>query len=410
MKAFLSLVLLACTTILLADTQSGAPRPSPPVAPATAIVDLPYFDGAHAIWGATGQDARGHIWFGVTTEGIVTKSAHLLDYDPASGRTIDRGNVIDELRRAGLARPGEQQAKIHSKIIPGAADDVYFASMDEDGEDENGSRLPTWGGHLWRMNLATSRWEHLLRTPEALIAVGRGGRFVYALGYFGHVLYQYDTQLGTSARVGVGSVDGHISRNVLVDSRGHAYVPRLKRLPGATATTGMRVTIVEFGPDLREIKETFVLTDRYLGHGTTGSHGITGLQTMNDGTIWFTTDSGYLFHIVPPAAQGTTPSEEPAQVVPVGWMHPRGTSYAASLFTDDGATTLSSAARRPGEPWEWVKCRVPSRACTVFPLAVAGKDLNTALLYGSGTRDAQGRHYLVGILAYRPFAMSVRGE
>jgi hypothetical protein len=67
--------------------------------------------------------------------------------------------------------------------------------MDESGENSDGSRLPDSGGHLWRIG-PSGRWEHLAVAREALIAVAGGGRFVYALGYFNHVVYQYDTQTG----------------------------------------------------------------------------------------------------------------------------------------------------------------------------------------------------------------------
>ncbi len=127
-----------------------------------------------------------------------------------------------------MLREGAHQAEVPLKIIEGPDGYLYFASMDEDGENPDGSQLPTWGGHLWRMNLRTHRWEHLLATKEALIAAGGAGRYVYALGYFGHVLYQYDTETNRTARVEVGSVDGHISRNFLVDRRGHVFVPRLR--------------------------------------------------------------------------------------------------------------------------------------------------------------------------------------
>src|SRR4029077_14421392 len=130
------------------------------------------------------------------------------------------------LSRAGLLRVGEHQAKIHSKIVQGPDGWLYFASMDEEGEKDDGSALPKWGGHLWRLRLSTNRWEHLLSTPEALLAVGGGDRFIYALGYFDHVLYEFDTRTGEIRHVRVGAVDGHISRNVLVDYRGHVFVPR----------------------------------------------------------------------------------------------------------------------------------------------------------------------------------------
>ncbi len=157
------------------------------VGPQVTPLSVPQFAGAHAIWGSTGQDSRGHIWFGVTTEGIPVPSAHLFEYDPDASGIVDRGNVIAQLSAAGVLRPGEHQAKIHSRIVQGPDNDLYFASMDEEGESANGTHMPRWGGHLWRLKLDTYQWQHLFTAPEALIAVAAGGRFIYALGYFGHV-------------------------------------------------------------------------------------------------------------------------------------------------------------------------------------------------------------------------------
>jgi hypothetical protein len=74
-------------------------------------------------------------------------SAHLMRYDPTIDAWHDRGAVVDQLKAAGVHRDGEGQVKIHSKIIP--ADDgwLYFASMDEDGENPSASTPPRWGGH-----------------------------------------------------------------------------------------------------------------------------------------------------------------------------------------------------------------------------------------------------------------------
>jgi hypothetical protein len=155
------LIATTCSALVWAQAPSR-PAATPAAPPAVSIVPIPYFNGAHAIWGATGQDARGHIWFGVTTGGLNPDSAHLFEYTPATGAIVDRGNIVEELKRAGLHRAGEHQAKIHSKIVQGPANFIYFASMDEHGENEDGSRLPTWGGHLWRMSLTTQQWEHLL--------------------------------------------------------------------------------------------------------------------------------------------------------------------------------------------------------------------------------------------------------
>src|SRR5229473_700087 len=155
-------------------------------------------------------------------------SAHLFELNPDTSTFSDRGNVVAELERLGLRRPGETQMKIHSRIVQAQDGYQYFSSMDESGENEDGSKLPTWGGHLWRRGRGPG-WEHLAATREALIAVATGGPYVYALGYFNHVLYQFDTRTRRLRSVTVGSAGGHVSRNFFVDARGHAFVPRITK-------------------------------------------------------------------------------------------------------------------------------------------------------------------------------------
>jgi hypothetical protein len=380
-----------------------------------SVVPLPYTAGDNAIWGSTGQDGRGHIWFGISVGGLPVNTARLVEYVPSTGQFIDRGDVVSALQRLSLLRPGEHQAKIHSKIVPGPNGYLYFSSMDEEGEHEDGSKLPTWGGHLWRLQIATGRWEHLLRVPEALIAVGAGGRYVYTLGYFKHVLYQYDTQTGRTARVEVGSVDGHISRNFLVDDRGHAFVPRLTSSPDPRGRA-ITVSLVEFDADLHELRATPIDAAEYLGRDSpTDAHGIVGLQTLADRSIVFTTHAGRLFQIVPPHA-GTTAQTTPADVHDLGWIHPRGSSYPASLFTSDGQSTIFTLAKPASPPngWEWVTCPFPALSCTASPIHLHefNDDVTSRmLLYGSSTRDASGGHYLVGMgPGYRPIVLRVQEE
>jgi hypothetical protein len=336
------------------------------------------------------------------------ESARLVEYSPATDTFTERGDVVTQLKRAGLWRDGGQQAKIHSKIVEGPDRWLYFASMDESGEREDGTKLPTWGGHLWRMNLTTYAWQHLLQTKEALIAVGTGGGAVYALGYFGHVLYRYDTRTGSTRRLEVGSVDGHISRNVLVDGRGHVYVPRLTATVGADGSRRVRVALVEFDSDLVEIHETTIPNEHYLGNASpTTSHGIVGLQTMADGVIYFTTHAGFLGRVTPPQQNERSGA---AEVVGMGWFHPEGSSFAASLFTPDGEHALASLVQRAGA-WEWVSCDLGTRECSVAPLVVPGRTapaLGRTLLYGSSTRDNNGGHYVVGIDS-GPVALRVQG-
>jgi hypothetical protein len=402
-------VLLGTSTDMSGQTRPpSSPQPTATAAaavPKVMRIALPPLPGAVAIWGATGQDSRGHIWLGVATTRIPVPSAHLLEHDPMSGTTTDRGNVVEELQRLGLLRPGEHQAKIHSKIVQGPDGCLYFASMDEEGENENGSHLPTWGGHLWRLRLATGRWEHLGATAEALIAVAGGDRFIYALGYFGHVLYQYDTKSGQMRRLQVGSVDGHISRNFFSDSRGHVYVPRLRAEPAAAGRL-LKVSLVEIGTDLRELNETPIETDRYLeGNDATGSHGIVALQPMADGSIFFTTHRGYLYRMAPPAPVRGSTSQAAAAVTAIGWLYLDGPTYAASLFTPDGTRTLYSLARTSAG-YQWLTCAVgvapqPCRSAPFVVPAIEATALGSTAFYGSATRDAQGGYYVVGSTPFR---------
>jgi len=410
-SAAAALVCLAASVLSGQTLIMSGKRPSrmtESVGPQVIPVSVPSFPGAHAIWGSTGQDSRGHIWFGVTTEGIPVPSAHLFEYDPDASRIVDRGNVIEQLKSSGVLRPGEHQAKIHSRIVQGPDDYLYFASMDEEGEAPDGSRSPTWGGHLWRLKLDTYRWEHVFAAREALIAVAGGDRFIYALGYFGHVLYRFDTKSGKSERVAVGSLDGHVSRNFVADDRGHAYVPRLREETDERGRRVVHVSIVEFASDLREIKSTPIEADKYLHEqDPTGSHGIVALQEMADGSWFFTTHVGFLFHIVPPArgAGGRSETDAPADVERVSWFHPNGRTYPASLFTSDGTKTLLGLAHDnlvDGATglYQWLTCDVVASSCRVAPFAVAGIDpslLSRSLLYGSATRDAHNNHYVVGI-------------
>ena len=100
-------------------------------------------------------------------------------------------------------------------------------------------------------------------------------------------------------------------------------------------------------------------------------------------------------------------------VTNLGWIHPEGPSYPASLFTSDGTTRIASLARRPRQPWEWISCDVGSTppSCRAAEIATPDVDsgvLNRALLYGSATRDASGGHYVVGIgRDYRPVILRV---
>lgn len=354
------------------------PPIDPARAPSIADVALPAFADAHAVWGATGRDAAGRIWAGVSAlhPGF---SAHLVVVDLATLRATVQGDVVSALRRAGLYRSGLGQIKIHSKIV--AADDgcLYFTSTDEEGERDDGSAPPRWGSHLWRLRPPDGAWQHLLAVPQGLTCAGGCGGHIYALGLWGHVLFAFDTASGRVRRVVVGSVGGHMSRNLLVDRRGHAFVPRVRQ---AGPRAPLQAELVEFDAALRELART-PLAHYADGQSAHDAHGIVGFTQLADGGMAFVTGSGYLYR-----------TDAAGQVAPLGWMHPDGPSYTASLFTWDGVASVAGVGQRPGGRHEWLVFDLARRTATRAPLDIdPGEGL---LLYGSLTRDDAGGFWLAG--------------
>ena len=353
--------------------------PDPANGLSTRRLEVPGFEDATSIWGASGRDFRGHLWFGVSASSP-GKSAHLLQFDPQAEAWRDHGAVTDQLRAHGLAQPGAGQVKIHSRIVPAADGWLYFASSDEEGENAATGLPPRWGGHLWRIHPERHVWQHVLAAPEALIAVSGVGRYIYALGYWGHVLYQYDTAKGESRRLVVGSVPGHISRNFLADVRGHAYVPHVFDRDGKP-----QAVLVEYDATLNEIGSTPLAF--YFGkEAPAANHGIVGLAYFPDGRIAFTTHLGRLYLVQPR-------THAPAEVVDAGWLHPDGSAYTPSLFALGGNHWIAGVAQR-GSGFEWVTAELRTRLSAAFPLDTKG--LRGVLLYGSITRDDAGRAYLAG--------------
>jgi hypothetical protein len=371
-----------------------ASPPDPQAPPRLSSIPIPEFPGASAIWGSTGRDTRGHVWIGVSASDVPVPSAHLFEYNPDTKEMIDRGDVVSELKRAGIYRVGEGQMKIHSKILQGVDGHLYFASMDEQGEKDDGSRLPTWGSHLWRVRLPECRWEHLFEAPEGLIAVSSAGRYLYALGYFDHVLYQYDHDRKRHRRIRVGSLGGHISRNFFSDERGHVWVPRVSSSPKKGEPP--LVHLVELSSDLEELGRTPLA--HYLSNGSLDSHGIVGFVYLKDRSMVFVTDVGFLYR-VRPSANG------PARVEEIGWFHPKGASYTPSLFTYEGERYLLGVAQRQpdGAPnYHWLIYDLETGRSTATPLQLPpgeGAPWPGLLLYGSVTRDGRGSFYLGGAWA-----------
>ena len=360
------------------------------VRPSVVEVPFPASPKLDSIWGSTGRDMRGHIWIGVSDGEGQRGSAHLFEYDPASGALTDRGDVVSELKYAGLYKPGASQNKIHTKIVQAEDGYLYFASFDETGESASEGIVSPWGGHLWRLRPGSAHWEHIHATPEALVAVAGNGHWIYALGYWGHVLFQYDTRKRTWREVKVGSVREHVSRNLVVDGRGHAYVPRAREWAPSESKAhpgeAFEADLIEYNTDLTPVASS-PLT-HYAG-ANRGSHGLVGLAYLADGSIVVSTAIGYLYRIVPPAGE----DNGAAMVEALGAVSPAGPSYPGSLFPVDNDRYLAGVTYAGAAGIQWFVYDVSNKTSNLQKLPFDGQGL---LLYGSSTRDDKGRFYVVG--------------
>jgi hypothetical protein len=365
--------------------------------PTVKVLHPPDFWGEYAIWGATGVNKAGKIFLGMTSnDERGSGSAHLFEFNPTTEAFVDRGNVVSELQRLGLRRPRETQMKIHSRIVEAVDGYQYFSSMDESGEADDGSKLPMWGGHLWRRG-PTGVWEHLAATKEALIAVATGGPYVYSLGYFNAVLYQFDTRTRKIRSVIIGAAGGHVTRNFFVDDRGHAFVPRTVKTGAASATAAL----VELDTSLVEVGN-YPLAEYFEGPPDS-SHGIVAVAPDGSRGWYFTTGNGRLYRVEPKATG-------PSALTDLGWIHPAGSRYAPSIFRDEqtgviyGVTYLNSSG---SQGFEWITRPVNGQT-TVAPLLYGDVPFPTgAVLYGSITRDLAGRFYVVGLMNYKPVILQV---
>ena len=209
-----------------------------------------------------------------------------------------------------------------------------------------------------------------------------GGGTVWALGLWAHVLYSLDTRTGQTARRVIGAPGGHMSRNIVADARGHAYVPRVHRAPDGE----LRAELLEFAPPMRLIAAT-PLTGYAAGQTPAEAHGIVGLATLANGDLVITTGAGMLHRIA-------LDRNGPSRVTSPGWFHPAGSSYASALFSPDGRDTIAGLARAEPWTWDWVVHDLRGGTSRARRL-----DLNferSPLIYGSDVRDNAGRVYVGG--------------
>ena len=368
--------------------------------PNLRLLDTPEFVGANSIWGATGRDETGNMYFGVAAYGVDDPSARLWRYKPIEDRFDDMGAVNFKLREMGIARVDrfrETQMKIHSKIVEAGDGRIYFSSQDEHDEADDGSRNALFGGRLFSMDPKTGIWDCVATTPEGLIAVAGGNRYVCALGYFGHVLYQYDTRGGKIKSIRVGTVGGHVSRNFFMDEREHVFAIRLKETDkklgdGISEVSGKYViaTLVEFDTDLREVNESPL--DDYYPSLNTESHGITGYVKLLDGTIVFVTHQGSLWIL----KKGI--GNAPRELERMGWMHPLGRGVCESLFSPIGYRYVAGFVMR-GKGYQWVVHDLQLKRSVVLQLDRESQsvlEIPGLGIYGCDTLDNQHRAYVAG--------------
>lgn len=350
------------------------------------INSLSFPDGGKGAvsWGATGKDDNGNIYIGVSTYPQSNNTAFLYQLNPNTDTFVEQGDVISQLKKSNIYSEGESQNKIHSKIYQADDGYLYFTSFDEEGESASRGILPTYGSHLWRKKPEDLDWEHLLATKEALIALNTDGRYVYALGYWNHILYQYDTLSRRFNRITVGSINGHISRNFLVSSNGRVFVPKVETSSNGVANT----SLMEYDDQLNLVA-THKL-EFYLDKARFSQHGIISYINMANGDIYFITGEGALYRIYRSAGNThvvdfvsfINESDQPG-------------SYFSSMFSTDGEDFLVGLGKLPkASTYSWFIHQISSKTTVMYDV----KDFNNRfLLYGSVTRDDLGNLYVVGV-------------
>ena len=352
--------------------------------PHVTQLEFPIIAEDSVLWGATGRDNFGHIYFGVSTYSKNADTAFLYQYSPHSNSLIKQSDVISQLKKAGLYTDGISQNKLHSKFYQADDGYLYFTSFDEQGENGKKGILPIHGGHIWRKKPNDVDWKHILTTKEALIAVNTDGRFVYALGYWGHVLYQYDTKTQVTNQIRVGAINGHISRNFLVSQNGHVFVPKVE----ISANKTLIVNLNEYDSALNLVASTPL--EHYLYDNEHSQHGIVSYINMKNGDIYFVTAVGALYKISSTSNNRHQVSFEVflSETNEVG-------GYFPSLFSINGENFLVAFGKLPNSKrYSWLVYETSTKTTATYDLKDFGKK---HLLYGSVTRDDLGNFYVVGV-------------
>ena len=111
-------------------------------------VEMQFFPTRHSgqCWNSLARDRAGRIYLGNSSH---KDNSYVYRYDPATGEMRCLGDLLSNIRFGG--RGGTDNGKIHSPFVEGPGGDFYFLS--HCGGDEN----IRYGGHLWRLEMATDR-------------------------------------------------------------------------------------------------------------------------------------------------------------------------------------------------------------------------------------------------------------
>ena len=370
-------------------------------APKLRSLELPLMHGMNSIWGATGRDHLGRIYYGVSAwDGLEDPSATLWRFDPRNDSFEFLGSVnekLDELKLRRRTPFSETQVKIHSKIFQAEDGKIYFSTQDEHQEKEDGSSGALFGGRLFSVDPDSQNWECIHTAPEGLIALAARGRYVVAEGYFGHVIYQYDTQNKTVRSKRLGTFKGHVSRNIFMDRRMHVYAIRVQPAEGddqqgvyQVEGQRQRVSLVELDTRLEEVQDWPL--DDYLLTGTTSSEGITGFCELNDGSIVFVAQTGALWKI--------SMDNDKAKLDRLGWFSSEGPSFCGGLFCPFGDRYVCGfSIKKEGAPYRWTVFDIDRLTSCSLKLDQESQSLmnrENLLAYGTETIDHQARAYVVG--------------
>lgn len=242
-----------------APASVAAPSPSQEVVPPkvslrvaeTVVPDVP---GGAAIWSGITRDRAGRLWFAVSTELEANASASVFEFDGVRPPQF-RGNVASALRTVPGTPPDEKARLILSPILEADDGHLYFSSISDSTAHPDPRQAPRWGSRLWRIRRPENTWEMLLQVPQGIATIACYGDYVYALAYPGQRLLQYHVPSGQTKSVVVESPPTHVCRTLVIDARGHLFIPSILSDP-TNPSMGSAASLAEYSPQLRMLQRT----------------------------------------------------------------------------------------------------------------------------------------------------------